>query len=205
MRTSPRRRITVLACAAAIALAVSACAGQQADSSPLRVSGTAVASQALRPDERTVVPELHGTDLDGRAFDVARLRGKVVVVNYWGSWCAPCRAETPALIRAAGQARPLGVVFAGVNIRDRKAAAQAFAREYAMPYPSLFDPSMRSALSFGPVAPRALPATYVLDRRGRVAAFFYGAVSEKSLLAVLRGIAAEPGAAAGATPSASGR
>ncbi|MGW3353195.1 TlpA family protein disulfide reductase [Nonomuraea rubra] len=204
MRTSPRRWITALACAAAIATAVSACAGQQTDSSQLRVSGATVASKALRPDQRTITPELRGTDLDGRPFDVAALRGKVVVVNYWGSWCAPCRAETPALIRAARQAEPLGVAFAGVNIRDRKASAQAFAREYAVPYPSLFDPSMRSALAFGPMAPRALPATYVLDRRGRVAAFFYGAVTEESLLAVLRGIAAEPGASAGATPAASG-
>jgi peroxiredoxin len=125
------------------------------------------------------------------------------VVNYWGSWCAPCRAETPELIRAARQAQPLGVAFVGVNIRDRKASAQAFAREYALPYPSLFDPSMRSALAFGPMAPRALPATYVLDGQGRVAAFFYGAVTEKSVLAVLRGIAAEPATAASTTPPAS--
>lgn len=151
-----------------------------------------VASRALQPAQRTVTPQLRGTDLDGRPLDVTTWRGKVVVVNYWGSWCAPCRAETPALIRVAKQAEPLGVAFIGVNIRDGKASALAFAREYALPYPSLFDQPMRTALMFGAMAPRALPATYVLDRQGRVAAFFYGAITEKSLLAVVRGIATEP-------------
>lgn len=188
----PRRRIQALAVAAGLALALAGCAGQPGNGTQLRTSGTTVTSKALAPAERTVTPELRGSDLRGQAFDVGALRGKVVVVNYWGSWCAPCRAETPALIRVAAQAAPLGVAFAGVNVRDNKASAQAFAREYAVPYPSLFDPQMRTALAFGAMAPRALPATYVLARQGRVAALFFGAVTEQSLLAVVRSIAQEP-------------
>lgn len=182
----------VLVVSVVVTLVLSGCADQQAGGGQLAVSQVTVASKALKPAERTVRPELRGTDLDGRPFDVGGLRGKVVVVNYWGSWCAPCRVETPGLVRAAERAKPLGVVFTGVNIRDNKASARAFARRYAVPYPSLFDPSMLSTPAFGPMAPRALPATFVLDRQGRVAAFFYGAVTERSLMAVLRGIAAEP-------------
>jgi thiol-disulfide isomerase/thioredoxin len=200
---SAHRWIKVMAAAIGAATAISACAGQTPTGSQVKVSGVTVASKALQPQDRAVTPELRGTDLNDHALDVKTMRDQVVVVNYWGSWCAPCRAETPALIRAAKQAKPLGVEFVGVNIRDNKAAAQAFAREYATPYPSLFDPQMRTALAFGAMTPRALPATYVLDRQGRVAVFFFGAITEQSLLAVLRGIATEPAASADPTPAAS--
>ncbi|MGP3921061.1 TlpA family protein disulfide reductase [Nonomuraea sp. 10N515B] len=115
-----------------VVVVISACATQQTDTSQLQVSGTTETSTALPPGRRTVAPELRGTDLDGRDFDVATPRGKVVVVDHWASWCAPCREETPAPIRAARQPEPLGVDFVEVNIRDRQAFAQAFARD-AMP------------------------------------------------------------------------
>ncbi|WP_214324425.1 TlpA family protein disulfide reductase [Nonomuraea sediminis] len=176
-----RKTLAVLALTAA-------CAAQPAG---VQVAATTVSSKVLLQEDRSVTPSLRGADLEGRPFDVAGLRGKLVVVNYWGSWCAPCRKETPDLVRAAGRAAPLGVAFAGVNIRDNKDSARAFARELGVPYPSLFDPGMASALGFGAMAPRALPATYVLDRQGRVAAFFFGAVTEPSLMAVLRGLAGD--------------
>ncbi|WP_327582261.1 hypothetical protein OHA25_40885 [Nonomuraea sp. NBC_00507] len=73
-----------MAAATGIVMVVFACAGQQVDSSHLRVSGTAVASEALQASERTIASESRGTDLGGRAFEVGTLLGKVVVGNYWG-------------------------------------------------------------------------------------------------------------------------
>jgi peroxiredoxin len=151
----------------------------------LAASDVTIASRILERGERDVAPKLRGETIDGEQFDVAALRGYVVVVNYWGSWCAPCRAETPELVALARETEHQGVRFVGVDIRDERANAQAFARRYRVPYPSLFDPDGQTAIEFGPMAPRAVPSTYVLDTGGRVAAFAYGRVTSRALQAMI--------------------
>lgn len=136
----------------------------------------------------TVAAEL----LDGSHFDLAVWRGKAVVVNFWASWCAPCRAEATDLNDAYQATNALGVEFLGVDVRDDRDRGEAFVESFGVPYPSLFDPPGKVALAFQEVNPNVIPTTVVLDRSGRVAAVFRKRVTTIELETVVRDIAAEP-------------
>ncbi|MBX6390368.1 MAG: TlpA family protein disulfide reductase [Frankia sp.] len=188
-----RRRLAGLAFALVVGLAgVTACSGTSADAS----GGTfgfvqqAPGEDFAPPNDRSPAPALAGETLvDGETLDVASLRGKVVVVNFWASWCAPCRAEAKSLVELANE-RP-DVAFVGVNSKDGEspAAARAFARDFNVPYPSIRDPLGK--LSAGWPIAIGLPSTVVLDPQGRIAARFTGAVAKESLASVLDRLAAE--------------
>jgi len=127
--------------------------------------------------------DVSGTTIDGRPVSLADHAGKVVVVNVWGSWCAPCRAEAPMLADAAKQLGKRGVVFLGINSRDpSEAAARAFVRRFAVPYPSIYDQTGRTLLAFhGTLTPNSVPSTVVIDRQGRVAGSVLGEITRTTL------------------------
>ncbi len=131
--------------------------------------------------------------LDGRRFQLSSLAGDVVVLNFWGSWCAPCRAEAPELMAVYNATRASGVRFVGVNIKDERQLAEAFERTKGVSYPSIFDPDGRVALQLKNYPPNAIPSTVVIDRKGRVAAEFLHALLRQDLLPVVRSIAREKG------------
>ena len=131
-----------------------------------------------------------GTTLDGRETSLADHRGKVVVVNVWGSWCPPCRAEAPMLADAARDLGKQGVVFLGINSRNpEKAGPRAFERRYDIPYDSIYDPDGSSLLAFhGTLAPNSIPSTVVIDREGRVAASVIGQVTRTTLYDIVEDV-----------------
>ena len=136
--------------------------------------------------ERVQAPTLEGTTLDGEPFGPSNLSGKTVVVNVWGSWCGPCRAETPDLVRLANENADRGVRFVGIDTRDNPAAAKAFVRSFRVPYPSIDDPHGAVLLSFRGVVPTSVvPSTVVIDRRGRIAARIIGPVNYLTLSGIL--------------------
>ena len=124
---------------------------------------------------------------------VVEVRGDVVVINVWGSWCAPCREEAPILAATSAAYANQGVRFVGVNVRDNPAAAIAFEESYGITYPSIDDSNGKALLSLADHLPGAgVPVTLLLDRDGRPAARVLGAVQESTLTALLDTVLAEP-------------
>jgi thiol-disulfide isomerase/thioredoxin len=141
------------------------------------------------PDERTAAPPVSGTLLDGTPYDLGAERGDVVVLNFWGSWCAPCRAEADDLENVYAATKAKGVAFLGINGRDDLDKAKAFVTGRHT-YPSLFDSSGRLSLDFD-LPPNGTPSTIILDRAGRVAVVIRGAVVQSTLQPYVERIAAE--------------
>ena len=147
------------------------------------------------PSTRGTIGTLSGPDLmsDGETVGVDDFPGQVVVLNLWGQWCGPCRAESPALEQVYQQTEDLGVAFVGINVRDpEKDKARDFVIDNDIGYPSIYDPSMRTLLALGGSFPTSvIPTTLVLDRDHRVAAVFLRALLAEDLLPVVQRIAAE--------------
>lgn len=163
--------VMVVACA----LLLSGCAGARSRDASAGVT-------ILRPSERQAIHGVEGESLDGVLVDLDGYRGKVVVVNWWGSWCAPCRTEAPVFAKVSADA-PADVAFLGLLARDSPAAARAFAKRFGIQYPTLVDRDSRLALRFSQVLPvQAVPGTWVLDARGRVAARIASAEVTPTLL-----------------------
>ena len=146
------------------------------------------------PESRGVLPAVSGDSLlePGRVLSTDAYRGQVVVLNVWGSWCGPCRAEADALDQVATASAPHGVRFLGIDVRDQRDAAADFVRDRGVVYPSIFDPPGRSLLVLRGYPRNAVPSTIVLDRSHRVAAVFLTAVLASDLQPVVDRLAAEP-------------
>ncbi len=135
--------------------------------------------QALAGGQREPAPKLRLPPLGGgRPISLSAFRGRVVVLNYWASWCEPCRQESPLLQRWHERIERRGGTVLGVDVLDVTEDAQAFVREYGLSYPMLRDPGGDTLKSFGVVA---YPETFVLDRRGHIAASRRGPVDEAFL------------------------
>jgi peroxiredoxin len=190
-----RRAVGAAAMAAAGVLAVTACSGQIAASTPASngisfVSGNGTAA-FYKAGSRPAAPDVSGTTLAGSKLSLSSYRGRVVVMNFWGSWCAPCRAEAPTLEVLSEQYHAKGVQFLGVDIRDSPASAQAFVQNLRISYPSLNDPADEIALAFrGTVPPAAIPSTLVIDRTGHIAGRVIGQTTYASLNRILTQVTA---------------
>ena len=132
-------------------------------------------------------PALVGTTLDGAAFDLASLRGRPVVVNYWASWCIPCRDEFPLFEQALADHAADGLAIVGTVYQDDDDAARAFATKTGASWPSVTDPDGSRARTWRVVAP---PQTYFIDRNGVIVSRQIGEVSaadfQRQLDAILR-------------------
>ena len=134
---------------------------------------------ALAEGRSVPTPALTLPRLEGDASaSLSDYRGRVVVLNFWASWCVPCREESPLLQRWHERIRSQGGTVLGVNVLDVRSDALAFMREYRLAYPMLRDGSGDSGKAFGVVG---YPETFVIDRRGRIVAVTRGPVDDADL------------------------
>jgi thiol-disulfide isomerase/thioredoxin len=155
-------------------------------------AGFTVADQeAVEADVPHRVVEVKGVLLaDGSPWSSTSARGSVLVVNFWASWCGPCRTEQPSLNQVARTYRGRGVRFIGINVRESRGAAQSYVEEFQIPYPSLYD---QAALNAARLQAFALPSTFILDRDGVVAYRLTGKTTVPILSARLDRLLAEGG------------
>ncbi|BFU47539.1 TlpA family protein disulfide reductase [Krasilnikovia sp. MM14-A1004] len=180
------RRFAGVLAAALAAAALTGC-GEQSWEKKCTTSPQGVIE--CTPQQRPVAREVTGELLDGAKYDVSQDRGKVVVVNFWGSWCSPCRAEADDLEQTYTATKAKGVTFVGVNSRDGRDAALAFERG-RVSFPSVYDPDGKVALNFD-VTQVSTPSTLILDRQGRIAVALRRATTVGELQPLVERIAAE--------------
>lgn len=184
---SPRLLSLGLACLAVLTACGPSSAPEVVDFKVIRRGNV----RSYPEEKRRMGPVPRGELLTGTGmFDSASLRGKVVVVNFWASWCGPCRDEQPILRSLAQDYQPKGVAFVGVDTRrDQRAAALSFLDEFSIwdgsgepVYPSIYDPRSRNAYAYRLFF---MPATFVLDERSRIAGVVAGGLPDERSLADL--------------------
>jgi thiol-disulfide isomerase/thioredoxin len=179
-----RRRTVVTATAVAAALLAAALAVT------LLTSGNGSATSGgpieYRAGHRPLVPEFTGTSLTGTAIKLSSYRGRILVLNFWGSWCPPCRAEAPTLAVVAEQYKSKGVAFLGDDVNDTPRSALGFTRSVGIGYPSVNDPGYLVVQAVSQAAPVSdTPTTVVIDKTGHLVGMILGAASYGELTTLL--------------------
>jgi thiol-disulfide isomerase/thioredoxin len=148
------------------------------------------------------MPVVSGPTTAGGSLDLSDLHGRVVVLNSWASWCAPCRDEVPVFVALATAADPQDLAVVGLDVSDSPDAAAAFESELGMGYPSIVDPEGTILATIPGVPPTAIPSTVVVDRQGRIAARIIGGADEQELSRIVESVVSEAPSASGRSPAA---
>jgi cytochrome c biogenesis protein CcmG/thiol:disulfide interchange protein DsbE len=135
-------------------------------------------------------PEFELAQLEAAdSISLSSLRGSVVVVNFWASWCIPCRDEHPVLLDATRKYEPQGVKFIGIAYNDKPEDSKRWLNELGKAYPSLLDPGARTAIDYGVTG---VPETFILDKQGVVAFKKFGPITVAEISQKLDSLLATP-------------
>jgi thiol-disulfide isomerase/thioredoxin len=144
-----------------------------------------VGATVFAPSGRTTLSPISGKTLSGTTLALTSLRGHVVVLNVWASWCVPCKAESPALVQVQRATAADGVDFVGVDENDLASSAKAFLKSIGSDYPNLADPEGQLLAQLR-LLPPDVPGSLVLDRKGRVAARVIGPTTAAQMTALVQ-------------------
>jgi thiol-disulfide isomerase/thioredoxin len=120
---------------------------------------------AIATDGSLLAPEFRLSNRAGGELSLSSLKGQVVMINFWASWCGPCRQEFPALDQIYSKYKPMGFQMVAINVESEKADAERFLGKTPISFPILFDPDNRVSGSYGV---SAMPTTILVDRQGRL-------------------------------------
>ncbi len=194
---TPRHRATAaaLAWASAATLILAACTGKNAvdqGTGNFRFHSANSTGSLIAPAQRKPADNFTATLLSGGTYRLAQDRGKVVVVNFWATWCGPCTIETPQFNNVYNAYKNKQVTFVGIDTKEgSKDAPKAFVKDYGIDYPIVYDEQGETAVRLGNLPIQAMPFTVVVDKARRVAAAYSGLVTPKDLAPVLDKLAAE--------------
>ena len=130
-------------------------------------------------------PDFTLTTFEGTKISMADLKGKPVVINFWASWCPPCRVEAPLLEQARRTYKDRGVSFLGVDIQDKEEDALAYIREFGVTYPNGPDPTGEISIDYGV---SGLPVTFFISRDGTIVRRWVGALERRVIISALEEI-----------------
>ena len=174
----PRRRVLRRSPCCCAARLLAGCSNDTRRAATRGSSRARASSPRSTAADREAPGAVAGTTLDGDEVSLADFRGKVVVVNVWGSWCGPCRAEARMLADASRDLPTKGVEFLGIDSRDPSAATRGVRAPLPDPLPQHLRPAGPTLLAFrGTLPPNAVPSTVVIDAQGRVAASVIGPIT----------------------------
>lgn len=177
--------------AASLVLLAAGCGGSKTDGTK---GGYVTGNDDIRltrvaPEDRKAAPVIEGEDLDGNQISTEDFAGKTIVINVWGSWCPPCRAEAPALNAVAKAMKPKGVEFLGISVREDAGTTRAFIRKHGSEYPTISDTSGRLSLGFVDSLPSvAVPTTWIVDANGKVAVRIADKTTESTLTGLIEDV-----------------
>jgi thiol-disulfide isomerase/thioredoxin len=190
-----KRRAVVSVAAVAVALLAVGLTlgftGGSGQASDVSYIGGSTSALLYKAGHRSAAPDFTGHTLTGALLRFASYRrGKVVVLNFWGSWCVPCRSEGPMLAVLSEQYSPDGVAFLGDDVGDTPANALAFTHGIGITYPSVNDPGYQVAQDFSKaVLVNDTPTTLVIDRTGHIAGVIYGTATYSELNTLIKDVA----------------
>lgn len=188
-----KRRAVVTAAAVLVVLVavglVVTLTGGNGQASDRNYIGGGTSAWLYAKGHRPAAPDFAGTTLTGKRLTYADYKGRVLVINFWGSWCGPCRGEGPTLAVLSEKYAKHQVSFLGDDVGDNTASATAFTKSVGISYPSLNDPSYQLAQDFGNrVLINDTPTTVVIDKTGHIAGVVYGAATYSELDTMLQDV-----------------
>jgi thiol-disulfide isomerase/thioredoxin len=184
----PRKPAALLAAvAAALTLLTAACTSSSASSGDYTFHGATKLGTLIPADKRQPA-----ADFDGGRYNLKQDDGKVTVINFWGSWCGPCKVETPQFAMVYDKYRTKGVGFVGIDVKEAdRSDPRAFVKDNKVTYPIVYDEPGETALRLGDIPTQGMPFTVILDQQHRVAAVYLLRLAAADLEPVLNKLLAE--------------
>lgn len=187
------KRLLALLLGTLLALGLtSACASSAADSKYYHFTGGTKLDTLIPTNDRKQAQNFTGSLLSGGTFNLKKYAGKIMVLNFWGSWCPPCRLETPQFGQISNQYQHKGVQFVGIDVKEAsRSTPRNFLAQSHVTYPNIYDEDGRTALTLGNISTAANPFTVLLDKKHRVAGVYISRLAPADIEPLLNKLIAE--------------